>query len=102
MLQPTDKFQWVDYFDVWGNKKDGYEVNNLARTELYLSFTEDEEESSYKTRKKCVEALEANGYLITSDLRRLTVDDISGCGDMIEVFEKKSRCPLGRWERVYE
>ena len=69
---------------------------------MYLSFTDDEWDSSYKLRKKCVEALEANGHLITSDLRRLTVDDWSGNGDFFEVYEKKSQEPLGRWERVYD
>jgi hypothetical protein len=25
-----DKYKVVDYFDVWGNEQDGWEVNNLA------------------------------------------------------------------------
>jgi hypothetical protein len=32
------KYCLVDYFDVWGNRVDGYEVNNLTRiTEFYCS-----------------------------------------------------------------
>ena len=27
------KYDLVDYFDVWGNEEDGFEVNNLAIVE---------------------------------------------------------------------
>lgn len=26
-----DKYRVIDYFDVWGNAEDGWEVNNLAK-----------------------------------------------------------------------
>lgn len=32
-------WRWYEY-DTWGNKKDGYEVNQVFRTSIYVDFPE--------------------------------------------------------------
>ena len=32
------KFQLIDYFDVWGNEEEGWEVNNQAKTDVYIDI----------------------------------------------------------------
>jgi len=78
-------YRLVNYFDVWGNKKDGYEVNNQCIEADDLVITDD------ATPKEICEYLKSINMLATSDMRRLEVVD---WGDMIEINERKSGCPL--------
>ncbi len=78
-------YRLVNYFDVWGNKKDGYEVNNQCVEADDLVIADD------ATPKEICEYLKSINMLATSDMRRLEVVD---WGDMIEINERKSGCPL--------
>ena len=75
----------INYFDVWGNKKDGYTVNNqcIEADDIVIA-------DNAKPKEIC-EYLKSIGMLATSDMRRLEVIDN---GDMIEVLERKTQMPL--------
>ena len=75
----------INHFDVWGNKKDGYEVNNqcVEFDDLYLADD--------ITPKEICKYLKLINMLATSDMRRLEVID---SGNLIEINEKKTGCPL--------
>ena len=75
----------INYFDVWGNKKDGYEVNNQCIEANDICIADD------PTPKEICEYLKSIHMLNTSDMRRLEVEDL---GDVIEISERKSGCPL--------
>lgn len=81
----VNTFTLVNYFDVWGNKKDGYTVNNQCVEADDLQIADD------ATPKEICNYLKSIHLLATSDMRRLGVEDL---GDMIEIYEKKSGCPL--------
>ena len=83
-------YKLVDYFDVWGNADDGWEVNNqcyvgespLGDT-FYLDMT--------ASKKDILEFLVSIHFLSSSDMRRLCVDM---AGEAIEVYERKGMRPL--------
>ena len=75
-----------DCFDVWGNKKDGYEINdsaNMGRYEISDNIIDDD--------KKLLEFMVSHNWLTTSDRRKLTVN--GECG-IIEIMERKTERPL--------
>lgn len=74
-----------NYFDVWGNKMDGYVVNNqcVEMDDLYID--------EGATKKEICGYLVAAGLLKTSDMRRLEVVD---WGNYIEINAKKGGMPL--------
>ena len=74
----------INYFDVWGNAADGFEVNNQC-IECDDLFIDDS-----ATNKDVVVYLKKAGYLLTDDLRRVSVVDFGG---YMEV-QKKSGHPL--------
>lgn len=86
------RFRLINYFDVWGNTKDGWQINNqcVEFDDLYL--TDD------CSKKEILEYLKDAGYLITSDLRRLEVIDY---GEVIEINERKGGKPLYALQIVY-
>lgn len=60
----------VNYFDVWGNKKDGWEINNLC-TEGIVELPENFE------RKDIVKALKDFGFLAKHvRLNMLEIEDL--------------------------
>lgn len=79
------KYTLINYFDVWGNAKDGYEVNNQCVVErgIFISDT--------ATNKEIANFLESAGYLNTSDLRKVT---IVYDGENIEIYQKRGMLPL--------
>ena len=80
-----NKFTLINYFDVWGNEKDGWEVNNQCIEFDDIHLADD------ITDKEICEYLRQTGYLTTSDMRRLAVVN---WGDNIEIYEKKGMKPL--------
>lgn len=74
----------INYFDVWGNAKDGWIVNNQC-VECDVHISPD------ATDKEICEFLRIIGFLKTSDMRRLEVEDY---GDTIEICERKGHKPL--------
>lgn len=75
----------INYFDVIGNKEEGYEINNQCVEFNDLVIADD------ATPKDICEYLVKIKMLATSDMRRLSVED---CGDLIEIYERKSGLPL--------
>lgn len=84
----------IDYFDVWGNAEDGWEVNNqsVEFDDIYIDPSTTDEE--------LVDYLKSIGYLAkhvkTSDL------EIYDDGDMIEFFKADDGMPICRLQRNFE
>lgn len=76
----------INYFDVWGNAKDGWEVNDMCTEFEDLQITDD------ATDKDILEYLVQIGFLTTSDRRRLVVEDLGG--QNIEIYQRKGMKPL--------
>ena len=78
-------YSLINYFDVIGNKTDGYEVNNqcVEFNDWYISDD--------ATHKEILDYLVKRGYLNTSDMRKVKIDDM---GDYMEVYAVKDHYPL--------
>lgn len=74
----------VNYFDVWGNAKDGFQIND-QRIECDNFFIDE----SATDKEICTSLMNA-GYLRTDDMRKLSVVDD---GTVIEI-QLKNGCPL--------
>lgn len=59
-MMPT--YSLINYFDVWGNAKDGWEVNNLCTEKTGITITDD------ATDKEILDYLVHVGFLATSDM----------------------------------
>ena len=84
------KWRLINYFDVWVDPDEGWQVNNLCTEEDDLYIADDSSD------KEILDFLKQIGFLKTSDMRRLCLVDY---GDMIEIYQKKDMYPLGRLER---
>jgi hypothetical protein len=86
-----DKYRVINYFDVWGNEADGWEVNNLCE-EGYILVTD------YTDYEELV------GHLKAMDLLHYEVkpEEIVWNNDyeMIELYEKRNQMPLFRLDLV--
>ena len=78
----------INYFDVWGNQDDGYEVNNQCVEFDDLVITDD------ATDKDILNYLasEPVNFLTTSDMRRVRLENL---GDAMEIYAVKGHKPLG-------
>jgi hypothetical protein len=77
-------YELVDYFDVWGNEEDGWEINNLSKEgEIVLEDFKPE---------TIIESLKDFGFL--SEICSLENVAIEWAGDIIEVLEKSNGKPL--------
>jgi hypothetical protein len=92
-LRRKHKYELINYFDVWGNEKDGWEVNNLC-SEGYVIILEGADD-----REICEVLRNADFLKPGVGLNRLTVDNCN-FGDMIEIFEKKTQKPICRLQSV--
>lgn len=88
-----NKYTLVNYFDVWGNAKDGYEVNNLCKEETGITITDDASE------KDILNYLVLIGFLATSDMRKVRIDTTDW--DMMEIYAVKDNYPLGSLRREF-
>jgi len=84
----------VNYFDVWGNKKDGYEVNNMCVEcdDLYLNNIDN---------KNILQLLKTIYFL--QPKTRINQVIIENDGTMIEVYQKNGKhypLPLCRLEVI--
>jgi len=80
------KWEVRNCFDVWGNEKDGWEVNDSTSCGCF-----DIPETIINNDGKLLQFMVASGWLATSDRRRIEVD---GECDIIEIRERKSKRPL--------
>lgn len=81
----------IDYFDVWGNEEDGWEVNDqsIEFDDLYLD--------PYITEEELVEYLKSIGYFASNVT--MTDLEIENGGDYIEFFQASNMMPLCRLDR---
>ena len=91
--QSFGKYRLVNYFDVWGNKKDGYEVNNSCIEFDDLIILDE------ATEKDILKYLVDIGFLTTSDRRKIRIID---SGDWLEIEAVKNNYPIGRLELIYD
>ena len=85
------KWRLINYFDVWGNEKDGWDINNCRVEFSDLVIADD------ATNKEILNYLKEIGFLTTSDMRKVRI--IHG-GDRIEIEAVKGYRPLGALERI--
>ncbi len=80
-----EKWQIAD-LDVWGNEKEGFEVNNVFRLDVYIELPED------FTKADIVKALKLVGYLKKHvQNRQVTMD---GDENFIYLEQTKNGCPV--------
>ena len=89
----SQKWTLVDYFDVWGNPEDGFEVNNLSKEFDDLVIADD------ATNEDLVDYLISIGYLTPDAKGKVEVEDM---GDMIEFTVAETGEPICRLEPTYE
>lgn len=83
-------YRVVDYFDVWGNPKDGFEVNNLATVGEI-------EVKDYTDTKEIIQALKELGFLAKHV--RTNMFEVLNDYEFIEFFRKNGK-PVFRLELV--
>ena len=87
-----ERFTLVDYFDVWGNEEDGYEVNDLAREEGFFL------PKNY-TNAQAIACLRGSGYLNNKATEKtVEVEDLPDLG--IELVSSENGCPICRLEET--
>lgn len=86
------KFQVVDYYDVWGNETDGWDVNGVSREDYYIDLVFD------NTDDEIIEKLVEVRYLSVDAVDHVNVDWLDDT--MIELTVKEDGFPLGRLEKV--
>ena len=91
----TRKYRLINFFDVWGNAVDGWEINNQCIEGEDFHIDEN------AAKKEICEYLKNARYLKTSDMRKLYVDN-SSCASVIEIYERKGMMPLFAFEEVKE
>jgi len=82
------EYKLINYFDVWGNKEEGYEVNNLC-DEGNFHVAEDIE---------IIKALKKIGFLLPNVRKNQFI--IEDMGEIIEISHKKSLQPICRLELI--
>lgn len=86
-------YSLINYFDVWGDTIDGWEVNDLCIEKTGITITDDASE------KEILNYLVQIGFLNTSDMRRVMID--MSDDDMMEIYAIKGMKPLGRLQREF-
>lgn len=86
------KWRLIDYFDVWGNEQDSYEVNDLGVVEDDIVISDD------STEQDILDFLFNIGYLKTKDINK--IDVVWEDPDFIELFDKSTFYPIGRLEKI--
>ena len=76
-----------NYFDVWGNEKDGWEVNNSCIEFDDLNISDD------ATEKEILKYLKDINFLITDDMRKVRCDMNTYVG-LIEIYAVKGHRPI--------
>jgi hypothetical protein len=86
----------INYFDVWGNKKDGWEVNNLCEETEYSNL----EIHENATAKEAFQLLKDCGFF--KKTARITQVDVLPLDDFgWEFYQRKDRKPICRLEFVH-
>lgn len=92
---PGQYFDLIDYFDVWGNEEDGWEVNDQAVVEEKIWISDDiTEEELFNYLKDTVGYFNRNTKF--SDVEIQWYDP-----DFIEIFQAKDGCPVCSLRKSY-
>lgn len=79
------KWTLINYFDVWGNEVDGWEINNACSEFDDLEIADD------ATDQDIIDYLYNIEFFNTNDLEKF---DVEYYGDFIEIREKETQKPL--------
>ena len=79
-----EKWKLINYFDVWGNPDDGWEVNNLCE-EFDILLPAD------ATHKEILRSLKQARFLTAVNKRRFAMEEN---GEFIEIYERKGMKPI--------
>ena len=84
-------YDLINYFDVWGNEEDGWDVNDVSRDETDIYIDDD------LTDEEIVDYLiDQVGFLSPAARGKV---EVWNDGDMIEFSVAETGEPLGRLER---
>lgn len=91
-----NKYWLVDYFDVWGNAEEGWDVNDVS-----INKSEEFHILNDASDKDIVALLVNIGFIkdIPNIDQLITIESYSE--DMIEIYETETMKPLGRLEKVH-
>lgn len=94
--EKVNKYKIVNYFDVWGNAEDGWEVNDLTSyydtDETCLRISED------ATDEEIIDFLIQIEYLRPEAKELVHLESYDN--EMIEIVETKDDYPIGRLEMI--
>ena len=85
-------YKLIDYFDVWGNPIDGWEVNDLTTVEEDIVIAED------STDEEIIDFLVRIDYL-KPEVKELVYLE-SYDNEMIEIIARENDYPIGRLEMI--
>ena len=88
-------FELIDYYDVWGNSADGWEVNNLATVERDIVIPDDVSE------RDIMEFLKRIGYFAKHVRLNMLAFEVFE-SDMIEISRRRDGRPLCSLRRQWD
>ena len=83
-------YSLINYFDVWGNEEDGFEVNNCCVEFDDLCITPEASDNDI------IDYLYNLGFLNNNDYTKFTVESFDA--DFIEIFASDDMYPICRLE----
>ena len=84
----VNHYKLIDYFDVWGNAEDGWEVNDLTTVEDDIVIAED------STDEEIIDFLVRIEYLKPEAKELVHLESYNN--EMIEIVQTKDDYPIGR------
>ena len=88
----VNRYRLIDYFDVWGNATDGWQVNNSIRVEDDIILSED------ITDEEIIDFLIQIEYLKPEARENVHLESYDN--EMIEIVQTKDDYPIGRLEMI--
>lgn len=90
--QKVNHYKLIDYFDVWGNETDGWEINDLTTVEDDIIFAEDSSD------EEIIDFLIQIEYLKPEAKELVHLESYDN--EMIEIVQTKDDYPIGRLEMI--
>lgn len=88
----VNHYKLIDYFDVWGNTTDGWEVNDLTTVEGDIVISEDTSD------EEIIDFLVRIEYLKPEARELVHLESYDN--EMIEIVQTKDDYPIGRLEMI--
>ena len=88
----VNHYKLINYFDVWGNPIDGWEVNDLTTVEEDIVIAED------STDEEIIDFLIQIEYLKPEARENVHLESYDN--EMIEIVQTKDDYPIGRLEMI--